>query len=124
MAKTIADVVLDASLNYVKTNGTRLCVCSSQPATYTEAITTYKLAIKTIASGDYTGPADDTSGRKLTTNQEAAITVDATGNAQYVAICDATNTALLLVTTCTPQQLTAGNTVTVPAWKYNPQDPT
>jgi len=124
MAKTVLDAVLDAALNYVKTNGTRLCVCSTQPTTYTEAITTYKLAIKTIASGDYTGPADDTSGRKVTVNQQAAITVDTGGTANFVAIADSGASALLFVTTCTAQVLTSGNTVTVPAWKINIQDPT
>jgi hypothetical protein len=125
MAKSVHDDVLDQSLNYVKTNGTRICVCSTQPTTYTEAITTYKLAIKTISSSDYTGPANgDSSGRKLTVNQAATITVDATGTASHVAIADATASKLLYVTTCSAQALTSGNTVTVPAWDIEIADPT
>jgi hypothetical protein len=123
MAKSVHDDVLDAALNYVKTNGTRLCVCSTQPTTYTEAITTYKLAIKTISSSDYTGPADGTSGRKLTVNQEATITVDSSGTAAHIALADSVNSKLLYVTTCTSQVLTAGNTVTVPAWIIQIADP-
>lgn len=57
MSKSVHDDVLDGALNVVKNNATRICVCSTQPTTYTEAITTYKLAIKTITSADFTGPA-------------------------------------------------------------------
>lgn len=124
MGKIAHDDVLDGSLNIIKNNATRVCVCSTQPTTYAEAITTYKLAIKTISSSDFTGPADDTSGRKLTSVQHSAITVDASGDAQHIAYCDSANSKLLLVTTCTLQTLTAGNTVTIPAWKDNIQDPT
>jgi hypothetical protein len=125
MAKSINSIVLDQALNYLKNNGTRLCVCSAQPTTYTEAITTYKLAIKTISSTDFTGPAaGDTSGRKITVNQQSGITVDTSGTATHVAIADSVNSALLLVTTCTSQALTQGNTVTVPAFKDEIADPT
>lgn len=125
MAKTVHDDVLDGALNIVKNNGTRLCVCNAQPTTYTQAIATFKLAIKTITSGDFTGPADgDSSGRKLTVNQQAGITVDADGTAVYIAVCDSVNSKLLLVTTCTSQVLTSGNTVTVPAFKEEIADPT
>lgn len=58
MAKIVHDDVLDGALNYVKNNTTRISVCSTQPTTYTEAITTYKLAIKTITGTDFTGPAN------------------------------------------------------------------
>lgn len=124
MGKIVHDDVLDAALNYIKNNATRVCVCSTQPTTYTEAITTYKLAIKTITSGDFTGPVDDTSGRKVSSVQHSAITVDAGGSAQHVAYADSANSKLLYVTTCTAQTLVAGNTVTIPVWKINIQDPT
>lgn len=118
MAKAVSNNVLDAALNYVKNNSTRISVCSAQPTTYTEAVTTYKLAIKTISATDFTGPANgDTSGRKVTSNQHTGITVDTTGTANHVSLADSVGSALVYVTTCTGQSLTAGNTVTVPAWK-------
>lgn len=124
MAKSVHDNVLDAALNYVKNNATRICVCNAQPLTYTEAVTTYKLAIKTITSTDFTGPANgDTSGRKLTSNQHASITVDSSGNATHIALADSATSTLLEVTTCTLQALTAGNTVTIPAWDEEIADP-
>jgi len=124
MAKSAHNDVLDALLNYVKNNATRVAVCSTEPTTYTELITTYKLAIKTISGTDFTGPEDDTSGRKLTSVQHSAITVDTGGSAQHVGYGDSSNSKLLYVTTCTSQTLTGGNTVTIPAWKINVQDPT
>lgn len=116
MAKWQNDSMLDAALDYIKNNTTQLCVCSAQPTTYAEATATYKLALKTgLTSGSFTGPANgDTSGRKVTINQQATIAVDSSGTATHVALCS--GTVLLYVTTVTSQSLTAGNTVTVPAW--------
>jgi hypothetical protein len=123
MAKFLHDDILDAGLALIKANGTRLCVCSTQPTTYTEAITTYKLAIKTITTTDFTGPADDTSGRKLTANAATGMTVDADGDAVYVAVCDSVNSKLLAVTSITLQTLYTGNTCDVAAFKINIPDP-
>lgn len=125
MGKSVHNDVLDAMLSYVKNNATRLSVCSSEPTTYAEATSTYKLAMKTISSSDFTGPTDgDVSGRKITVNQAANMDVEASGTAQHVALCDSANSKLLYVTTCTPQVLTAGNTVTCPAWDIEVSDPT
>jgi hypothetical protein len=117
MAKWQNDIVLDQALSYVMNNVTQMAVCNAQPANLSEATTTYKLALKTgLTSGSFTGPADDTSGRKITTVQQAGVTVDTGGTATHVALCSAS--ALLLVTTCTSQVLTGGNTVTIPAFKF------
>ena len=121
MAKYQNDLVLDAALDYIKNNATQMAVCSAQPANYAEATSTYKLALKTgLTSGSFTGPADDTSGRKITTVQQAGVTVDTGGQATHVALCS--GTVLLLVTTCTSQTLTGGNTVTIPPYKFNLPD--
>jgi len=116
MAKWQNDAVLDAALSYVQNNTTQEAVCSAQPTTYAEATSTYKLALKTgLTSGSFTGPTNgDTSGRKLTVNQQASITVDSSGDATHIALCS--GSVLLYVTTCTTQTLSSGNTVTVPAW--------
>lgn len=65
----------------------------------------------------------DTSGRKITSNQHSAITVDASGDAQHVALCDSATSKLLYVTTCTTQTLASGNTVTIPVWDIEIADP-
>jgi len=122
MGKSICDAFLDAALNYLKNNGVLLTVCNAEPTTYAEASATFKLADVVIDSADFTGPADgDASGRKITVNQQADIPVDTSGTATHVAICAAA--ALILVTTCTSQALTSGNTVTVPAFDDEIADP-
>jgi hypothetical protein len=122
MAKWQADIILDTALDYVKNNVTQMAVCSAQPATYAEATSTYKLALKTgLTSGSFTGPADATpDGRKITVNQQAGIAVDSSGDATHIALCS--GSVLLYVTTCTQQTLTSGNTVTIPAWSATLRD--
>ncbi len=128
MAKLVADEVLDAALNYLESNVDRISVCETQPTTYAEATSNkgaggYKLAMSSTPT--FTGPLDgDTNGRKTTVDQEPTITVDVSGDAQHVALCKSATTALLYVTTCTLQALTAGNTVTIPAWDIEIADPT
>jgi hypothetical protein len=116
MAKWQNDLVLDAALDYIRSNTTQEAVCNAQPTTYAEATGSMKLALKTgLTSGSFTGPTNgDTNGRKVTVNAQASIAVDTGGNATHIALCS--GTVLLYVTTCTSQLLTSGNTVTVPAW--------
>lgn len=117
--KVVHDSVLDGAFS-VLDDANIMTACSAEPANRTEAVTTYALA---DVVPTYTGPADgDTSGRKLTVDQKAGVTVDTTGTATHVALSDATNR--LYVTTCTSQALTSGNTVTFPAWDVEILDPT
>lgn len=125
MAKFANDDVMDAALAKIAT-GTILTVCSTQPTTRTEAVTTYALADITLTAGDgngdFTIANGDTNGRKVTVSQQADIDIDTSGSAQHIAICDGTD--LLIVTTCTTQALTSGGTVTVPAFDYEIADVT
>lgn len=123
MGLSVHNDVLDAALSYISANADRIAVCNAEPTTYTELITTYKLAISTTPT--FTGPSDgDTNGRKIQVDEEANITVDTTGDANHVGLGDSGNTKLLYVTTCTTQGLTQGNTVTIPAWDIEIADPT
>lgn len=73
---------------------------------------------------DYT-KADGAGGagsRKLTVAAKSSVPVDTSGTATQVAIVDATN--VLIVTTCTSQALTSGNTVNFPTWDHNFTVPT
>lgn len=124
MAKFANDDVMDAALHEIA-EGNILTVCSQQPTTRAEAITTYKLADVALTpgdgNGDFTISNGDTNGRKVRIAEQADIPVDSGGDATHVAICDGTR--LLLVTTCTSQELTAGNTITVPAFDDEIADP-
>lgn len=121
MAKWVADAVLDAALDKIAT-ATIMNVCSQQPTTRAEAVTTYALADVVMAGGDYTKADGTTNGRKVTVASKSGVTVDASGTATHVALSDAT--VLLYVTTCTSQALTSGNTMTFGSWSVEFGDPT
>lgn len=123
MAKWANDGLMDAGLNYVKANATRMCACSAQPTTYTEAITTFELADVTVATGDFTLADGDVSGRKATVAAKTAVPIDNSGTATHVALVSVSDTTLRYVTTCTSQALTAGGTVDFPAWDIEILDP-
>ena len=123
MAKWSNDDVMDGALDVIAA-ATTLLVTSSQPADRTAALAA---ALADIAvtpgdgNGDFTIADGDTSGRKVTVAQQADFPVDTSGTATHVCLIDGSR--LLYVTTCTSQGLTAGNTVTVPAWDAEIADP-
>jgi len=122
MAKRCSSAFLDAALQFLEDNIDRISVCETEPTTYAEATSNkgaggYKLGISSTPT--FTGPAGGDGGgysRKTTIDQEASIPVDVSGDAQHVALCKSGDSSLHYVTTCTLQALTAGNTVTIPAW--------
>jgi hypothetical protein len=116
MAKWANTLVLDALLDKAAT-ATQMLVTSSQPADRASALTA-ALASVSVSSSDFT-KSDSTSpvGRKTTIAQKANLSVTASGSATHVCLIDGTN--LLYVTTTTSQPLTAGNTVTIPAWNIS-----
>ena len=123
MGKTVADAVLDASLNYIKSNVAKICVCTSEPTTYSAATSTYLLASAALTSAAFGSTTNgDSSGRKIAIPAVSSISVSSAGSADHVALVTAS--ALIYVTTCTTQGLTASNTVNVPTWDIEIADPT
>lgn len=120
MGIAASDLVLDASLDKVAT-GTIITVCSAQPTTRAEAVTTFKLLDVAVDAGDFSKADGDVSGRKLIIAAQNAVPVDTSGTGNHVAVSDATD--LLYVTTCDPQALTSGNTANLPAWEIEHRDP-
>lgn len=124
MAKWQNDAMLDAAFDYLD-QSTLMVACSAQPTTYTEAITTYALAdVVMTADTDYTKANGDASGRKVTVAAKSTVTIDTSGTATHVALVSTGDTTLRFVTTCTSQALTAGGTVSFPAWDDEIADPT
>lgn len=132
MAKSVHNDVLDAALNFVKNNCTKMVVCSAEPLSYTDAnnIDTdatpgYKLAEVAMVAGDFV-VADDVSGRKVTVAAKAGVLIADSGSATHIALLDTATSKVLYVTTCTAQALTANgtNTVSIPSWKASIADPT
>jgi len=113
MAKSAHSDVLDGCGGVIDANCNIMTACNAEPTTRTEAITTYKLADVAMSGTDFT-PAADGGGRKLTVSAKSAVPIDTTGDAIYIALCDATR--LLYVTTCTLQTLTSGGTVDFPSF--------
>lgn len=123
MAKYLPDAIIDSMLAYIRQKLTGLSVCATQPTTFAHAYTTYKLAFKNgLTSTHLTAGDGDSSGRKITMTAANALTVDTTGTAAHVAWWGSTGSILLLVTTCTTQALTTGNTVNVPAHDFEIRD--
>lgn len=123
MAASVNDEVLDAALDVIESNATKLTICNAEPTTYAEANATFALADVTIDGGDMTKGAGTTDGRKLTIAEQADIDIDTSGTATHIALLDVSGSRLLLVTTCTSQALVDTGTVTVPEWTYTIRKP-
>jgi len=122
MAKFTPDAVLDNFLNGIAI-GSRITVLTAQPLVFAD-IAALQLASAVLTPGNgnsFTHANGDISGRKTTVGQATDLPITATGNGNHVAIDDGVN--LLHVTTATPQALTAGGTVTIPAWDIEIADP-
>lgn len=125
MAKATPDDVLDAFLDEIAL-ATMLYVCSAQPANFAgiAAVTLASVALTPgDGGGDFTIANGDTSGRKLTVAQQAAISITASGTANHIVLAISGSSRLIYITTCTSQALTSGGTVTVPAWDIEVADP-
>jgi len=120
MSKYQNDLMLDAALDYIRDNAAKVTLCSAQPTTYAEANATFMLASVATVTGDFAAIADGTTGRKQVVPQRTDVTVDATGTATHVAIIS--GAALLYVTTCVSQAVTAANLVTIPEWDIELRD--
>jgi hypothetical protein len=110
MPTAIIDLMLD-----VLAAATELCICSTEPTTYTQAHTTYMLAAHVLTGGDFSKAAGDTSGRKLVLAAQNGFSVTNDGNAQHYALTITGSSTLLLVCTLTAQQVYSGNTINFPA---------
>ena len=124
MGFSIHDDLLDNGPAYLKAECTEITVCSAEPTTYTQAHTTYKLADVVVDTADFTLAAGDVNGRKVTQAAQSGITVDADGTANHIAFNDTGATKLLMVKPITAQVVAIGNTITIPANKWETNVPT
>jgi len=118
MAKKMDDPFIDGGLLAID-NCTLLSICSAEPANKA-GVAALTLASVAVTGADFTIANGDTSGRKVTVAQQTDMTISTSGTGNHVVIDDGTN---ILVTTCTPQVLTSGGTVTAPAWDHEIADP-
>ena len=120
----LSDNVLDNGLNYATTHGSRVDICSAEPANYTEATSTLTLGNKT---GHSVGAPQngDVNGRKVSI---AAITdgvVTLTANATHWALSKVTATTELLAanTLQAAQVVNTANNWSMPAVDITIPDP-
>ncbi len=125
MAASAHDNVIDAALNYIKANSTKLTVCNAQPTTFTEATATFKLANVVINSTDFGSPTNgDVSGRKIQVNAQTSVSIDSTGDAIWVALVKSSGSQLTYASDTTLTGLTSGGKVNIGAWDAEIEDPT
>lgn len=125
MSALAHDNVMDAALDYIKNNSTKLTVCNTEPTTYTEATATYKLASVSITSANFGSPTNgDVSGRKIQVNAQTSVSIDSTGSAMWVALVKSSGSQLTYATDTATTGLTSGGKVNIGAWDAEILDPT
>lgn len=127
MGVRIMDAVFDTALNQIKNNATSIHIVVGEPTaiaagTFTGAT---ELAERTgLTSGSFTGPVDgDVSGRKITVNAQAGISITASGIADHVVLTNGTDT-IYAITTVTGTDISSGGTVDTAAFDIEITDAT
>ena len=117
------DLLYDLLLAGFSGVATRLDICSQEPATYTEATSTYTLGNKTGIT--YQAAADRTpNGRKIAVDAISGGSVTGTGTASHWAITKPTATTALYAakTLSASQSVTSGNTFSLASFDIGVPD--
>lgn len=114
------DACYDAGLDEIRTNATALYICSQEPTTRTQAVTTYALGSKT--SPTIAVPSDKSGGgRECVVSAISDGSCSASGTATHWALVDGTR--LLATNTLTsPQAVTNGNPFTLASFPFSFND--
>ena len=113
MAKWVDTAVLDVALTEIARAGRMLAV-AGQPAGYAAAVDG-RLAEAALAPADFT-LADSAGGRRVAVAAKNDVPVTEGGVADHVALVHDASSRLLYVTTCPPQELLAGGSVSFDSW--------
>jgi hypothetical protein len=123
MAKYQNDTMIDQALTWVKNNFTKVCVCSSQPTTFTQATSTYKLG---TASHTITGsPGDYASGRQIAVPAKSSISITSAGAMAHIALVKSSGSILAYVTTIpasSQASVSASDIVNMSTWNIKIAD--
>ena len=115
------DVVLDGALDIIITNGSKIDICSAEPANYAgiAAVTlANKTSISVGAAGDRTG-----GGRKITIAEITDGTCTADGTGTHYAISNGSSALYATQTLDSPQTIANGATFTLAAFDIGIPDP-
>lgn len=131
VTKYANDLIMDAALNYIKTNAVKMyvttaAISSASVVSYTKITSTAALtgAISTAAIASVALGAGDTSGKKLAIPEFASVAVVASGAAARVCLVNSSGSVVVYTTTCTSQSVVSGNTITIPTWDIEIRDAT
>lgn len=118
----LTDNAMDEGLDYLTAHGTRIDICSSEPANYA-GISAVSLGNKTsLTVGAATNGG--TSGRKVVVPAITNGTVTASGTAAFWVLSDGSAELLASKSLASTQGVTSGNTFTLPAINITIPDPT
>ena len=123
MGKAAPDATIDAMFDYVDLSNI-MHVCSGEPANYAGIAAVSLASVAMTPNTDFTKANGTVSGRKVTVAAKSGVSVASSGTATHLVLALTSDSTLRYVTTCTSQALTAGNTVNIPAWEIEVQDPT
>src|SRR6187549_994742 len=101
------DRVLDNGIAILDSEADRIDICTQEPATYTEATSTYSKGNKDHGAGGsaFGSPADRSpSGRKVSSTAVTDGSVTGTGTVTHYAVSDVTNTRLLAANSLSASQ--------------------
>lgn len=114
------DAAYDAGLDEIRTNVTALYICSQEPTTRTQAVSTYGLGTK--SSPTIAAPSDKAGGgRECVVSAITDGTVTANGTATHWALVDATR--LLATNSLSASQVVStGNPFTLTAFSFSFDD--
>ena len=118
----INDEILEGGLDYADTNGTQIDICSQEPTTRTEAVTTYTLGNDTVNTGAPQDAATGT-GRRVVVPAISDGSVTGTGTASHWALTSATELLATGDLTGGGQSVTSGNKFTLDAIDIIIRDP-
>lgn len=119
MSKRVPDAIIDAMLTAAR--GTTIHLCSADPVNYA-GIAAVQLGSQALA-GSHTLNDGDTNGRKNTTPQQTGFTPSVAGTATHVVESDGAS-EIRKQTTCTPQAVTDGIPIDIPAYDHEIGDAT
>jgi len=123
MPKTAPDGVMDAALDYIdQADVQHVCSTLDATPTYAEIVAASLASVAMVPNTDFTKADGTTSGRKITVAAKNDVAVTASGDASHLALVTVSGSVVRLVTTCTTQTLTSGNTVNIPAWSHEIAD--
>lgn len=109
----INDSVFDSGLAWATTNGTRIDICSADPAGTYATVTANTLGNKTVVTGAATNGA--TNGRRVIVPAITDGSVTGTGTATHWALTDATANVVASGALTGSVAVTSGNTFTLDA---------